>query len=174
MANIEVDALLGAHVDRPADPETEIHRLMTTYRDDLYSFALAMTGDHDAAADCAQHTFVRAYEHLRGGRVINRSWLYRVNRNSALDYLRHRGRFQGDADLDHLPAADTQPDDHTDRLRVALLRLAPDEREALYLASVDHFRAREIGAMLGISAEAVRMRLYRAREKLRVLYGEPR
>lgn len=147
--------------------------LMREYGDALYNFALALTADPDVAADCTQHAFVRAYEQMRKGQQVNRSWLYKVARNAATDWFRHRQRTGAAVDaFREVAAPATGVDDRTSRLRAALNRLSPDEREVLYLFTVDGFRAAEIGTMLGINAGAVRMRIFRARERLRTLYGD--
>ncbi len=159
--------------DSHGTADTQLEFLMSSYGDALHSFARTLTGDTDVAADCTQHAFLRAYEHLREGRAVNRAWLYTTARNAGLDWLRQRRRIAGD---DHaLRGLEMPPTGSPDRivaLRAALDRLSPEDREVLYLFTVDRFRAAEIGAMIGVGVDAVRMRLFRARERLRALYGE--
>jgi RNA polymerase sigma-70 factor, ECF subfamily len=143
--------------------DTTLEDLVAQYTDALFRFALALTGDRDAAADCAQHAFVRAWEQIRRGRAVNRTWLYTVTRNAGIDYLRHRGREPvrvDDLALLEAPSVDTSSGDVT--VRAAVARLAPTDREVLYLYVVDRFRTAEIASMLGITAEATRMRISRA------------
>jgi RNA polymerase sigma factor (sigma-70 family) len=53
-----------------------------------------------------------------------------------------------------------------------LSRLAPLDREVLYLFAVAGFKTDEIGAILGVRGAAVRQRLYRARERVRELWAD--
>lgn len=48
--------------------------LMNRYQTPLLNFLLAIIGDHDLAHECAQETFVRAYDSLRRGKDVNRAW----------------------------------------------------------------------------------------------------
>ncbi|MBC7240335.1 MAG: RNA polymerase sigma factor, partial [Chloroflexi bacterium] len=65
------------------------------------------------------------------------------------------------------PAADG---DLRDAVQEALLRLSPEYRVPLILYSVQGYSTAEIAEMLGISAGAVKTRLYRAREAFRRIY----
>lgn len=167
-------ALSGdAETSDDSSADSRIEGLMAVHGDALYNFARTVTRDGDAAADCTQHAFVRAYEQLRKGRPVNRAWLYTTTRNAALDWLRQQRRIVSDnAVLQEVEMPPTGSSDRLLALSVALDRLPAEDREVLYLFSVDRFRAAEIGEMLGSSADAVRMRLYRARERLRRFYGE--
>jgi len=64
-----------------------------TWLDDVYCFALLLTGDRDDASDLVQDTYVRAYRlwHTfpRGGDA--RRWLFRICRNAATVATYSRG-----------------------------------------------------------------------------------
>jgi RNA polymerase sigma-70 factor (ECF subfamily) len=125
--------------------------------------------DDDAALDCAQDTFLRAYEHLCKNKPVNAGWLYKVARNRAMDEFRRNKRVQPELDtLEQLPVQD--PTDRVLAVQSVLAHLSAADREVLYLFDVAGFRTDEIGAMLGIRGSAVRQRLYRAREHFRLLY----
>ena len=71
-----------------------------------------------------------------------------------------------------VPAA--QPGDGGDeRLDAALTRLREDDRELLRLWAWEQLEAREIAAVLGITANAAAIRLHRARNRLAGLLGRP-
>jgi len=150
--------------------ESQLVELMNDYERPIYNFLLALLHDSDVALDCAQDTFLRAYENLRKGRPVNAAWLYTVARNRAMDEFRRNRKLQTDIDtLEQVPMHE-----HPDRalaVRAVLEQLSPADREVLYLFDVAGFKTDEIGAMLGIKGSAIRQRLSRARERFRVLYG---
>ncbi len=159
-----------------SDPlEEQLRALLERYQGPIYRYLHVLAGDPESALECAQETFVRAYDNLRAGKPVNGQWLYKVARNRAVDELRRRGREDRDEGaLESMTAPEQHISGRTAAVRQALDRLSPQEREVLYLFSVDKFKAAEIGAMLGISVDAVRMRVFRARQRFRLEYGDPR
>lgn len=152
-------------------PDVELRRLMDEWEGGIYRFLLSMLHDSDSAQDCAQDVFLRAYEALSAGKVVNASWLFTVARNRAMDEFRRRRRVQ--PDLDTIAREGTH--DATDRriqVEGLLAQLPPLDREVLYLFAVAGFKTDEIGEILGVRGTAVRQRLYRARERARVLWSD--
>src|SRR5436309_15817661 len=76
------------------EAEGALNELMLGYQGPIYRFLLVILQDGDAALDCAQETFIRAYEHLCRGRPINASWLYKVARSRAMNEFHRKKRFQ--------------------------------------------------------------------------------
>lgn len=152
--------------------DDQIEDLMTHYGGALLRFLILLVRDRDAAEDCAQDTFIRAYENLQKGKPVNVHWLYKVARNRAMDELQ-RGRREGPCaeGLGDLMAAEHHMSSTMLAVRRALGELSPGDREILYLFTVDRFKTADIATMLGISPEAVRVRLLRARQRFRLLYG---
>jgi RNA polymerase sigma-70 factor (ECF subfamily) len=129
----------------------------------------------------AQETFLRAYRALaRGERWDNpRAWLYRVASRLATDDYRRRRL------LRWLPLRNGQPDPQpglgevaAEKLTVqaALAALPSRYRVPLVLYVYEERPVAEIAEMLGLSVNAVKMRLSRAREGFRQAYerGEDR
>ncbi len=155
------------------DISDQIVDLMNRYEQPLCNFLLVMLADQDLALECAQETFVRAYENLRRGKPVNAQWLYKVARNRAVDELRHRQRVQAKPDvLDYLPWAHETISEEQAAVRRVLEQMLPEDREVLYLHVFDRFKTAEIAHLLGIGAGATRMRLHRARQHFRQLWGE--
>lgn len=153
-----------------AQIEDRLVQLMDEHERPIYNFLLAVLRDDDLALDCAQDTFLRAYEHLRRGRPVAPAWLYTVARNRAMDEFRKRRRTMNDLEgLERIPVPG--PDESSLAVRQVLEQLAPADREVLYLFDVAGFKTDEIGAMLGVRGSAIRQRLSRARERFRLLYG---
>jgi len=151
---------------------TELGQLVDHYGQSLFRYLVVLLRDSDAAGDCAQDTFLRAYEYLRRGKSVNSQWLYTVARNRAIDELRRRKREQADpAPIERQIAGDLAPSARTQAVERALSRLTREDQEVLYLAEVDGFTSPQIADMLGIRAGAVRMRLMRAHLRFRAVYG---
>lgn len=146
-------------------------RLMNDYERPIYNFLLTLLRDADAALDCTQDTFLRAYEHLNRGKEIKVAWLYTVARNRAMDEFRRRRRTETNIEtLEHLPAA-ARPQEDRLAVEAAMARLSEADREVLYLFDVAGFKTDEIGRMLGVRGSAIRQRLSRARARFRLVYG---
>ena len=159
-----------ADIEHDWSPERELSDLMQQHGESLFSFLLVLVRERELALDCLQETFTRAFEHLRRGKPVNRPWLYTVARNRTIDEFRHRQRVTADSErLKEMP--EKEPSRHG-RVRHVLATLTEEEREVLYLFIFDRFKTAEIAAMLGIGAGAARMRIFRARERFRTLYGE--
>ncbi len=153
-----------------AQVEDQLVRLMNEHERPIYNFLLALLRDTDVALDCAQDTFLRAYEHLRCGRPVTSSWLYTVARNRAMDEFRKQRRMSNDPkSLEQVPVPG--PGELSMAVQQVLERLSPMDREVLYLFDVAGFKTDEIGDMLGVRGSAIRQRLSRARERFRLLYG---
>jgi RNA polymerase sigma-70 factor (ECF subfamily) len=81
-------------------------------------------------------------------------------------------------DVDSLVASDdpqlaASDDEQTRELRLAILRLPDDYREPLVMQVLGGFSTQEIATELGLSQGAVLTRLFRARDRLREVYGLP-
>lgn len=162
------EARLVPDIDIPY--EDQIVALMNEWERAIYNFLFVLLHDTDAAQDCAQDTFVRAYENLRRGRPVNSAWLFKVARNRAMDEFRKRKRVQTDLEaVEQIPVH--EPTDRVLAVRQVLEQLSPADREVLYLFDVAGFKTDEIGEMLGARGAAIRQRLSRARERFRALYG---
>ncbi len=159
----------GTAAGAAVQADEELIGLMDRHERPLYRYLLALLRDQDAALDCAQDAFMRAYENLRGGRPVNSQWLYKVARNRATDEFRRRRRVEPGAQTLERAPVHAQFEVAVD-VQSAMHGLSPMYREALYLFEVAGFKTEEIGAMLGLQGTAVRQRLYRARERFRQLY----
>lgn len=111
------------------------------YRDHapaIYTLALRLTGNHAAAEDIVQDTFLRMFGFLSGLRddAPLRPWLKRVATNLAIDRLRREHRHADDEHLWHLPAADAAQSDVVEA-DALLRRLPPLARTLVWLHEVE-------------------------------------
>lgn len=152
------------------DYDTQLVSLMSEYERPLYSFVISMVRNTEVALDCVQDTFLRAYEALKRGKPINSAWLYTVARNRSMDEFRRKRWVHPDGDaLERVPVY--HESDESVVVQSVLDRMTDMDREVLYLFVVAGFKTDEIGTIMGMNGTAIRQRLYRARERFRVIYG---
>ncbi len=150
--------------------------LLTTGR--AYRLALRIVGDRDEAEDVVQEAYVRVFRALPRFREEARfeTWLHRIVVNAALNHLRKRGRFGEVVQVDDLdaqtPDRGAERAEDRDALERALAALPPGQRTAVLLKDVYDLSCREIGEELGIEEGAVKVRLHRARKRLRALLDQ--
>lgn len=159
-----------------ADPDAPITRLFESMRPDLLRFAHWLARDRAIAEDIVQESLLRAWrsrEALKDPSAA-RAWLLTiVRREHARLYERKR--------LELVPleeVVDTQasprsaePDSELFALRHAIMKLPIEYREPLVLQVLGGFSTQEIATELALSPTAVLTRLFRARNKLRVICG---
>jgi RNA polymerase sigma-70 factor, ECF subfamily len=146
---------------------------------DTYTLAYRLTGDEEDARDVVQETYLRAYRGLanfRGDAQFS-TWLYRITANCASTHLGRRARHRHDELPDDAPLADERPEIDPQhraenealrgRLRVAIDRLPPRLRAVVVLRDIYDLPHEAIAAELGISETAAKVRLHRARRRLR-------
>lgn len=167
---------------RSGDPEAFAELVVRTQRQ-VFTLACRLVGDRTEAEDVAQEAYLRVYRSLGGFREDARfeTWLYRVVTNTAMTYLRRRGRFgrllaDGDEPAPPQPGpllADRAAD--RDEVKRGLAELTPGLRTVLVLKEMYGLSCKEIGEEMGITEGAVKVRLHRARKRLKdVIQGGTR
>jgi RNA polymerase sigma-70 factor (ECF subfamily) len=173
--------LLVAPVKAQRDARALLERLFADYQTPILNYLYRLVGDPHLAEDLTQETFARAWQAARRLPDLDnpRAWLYRIATNLARDQHR-RARLLAWLPLrEHeqtleLPGLEEGGDPlESERMRRALLRLAPEYRVPLVLYVCEGFQSAEIADTLSISRDAVKQRLVRARERLRQLLEEP-
>lgn len=154
-----------------------IETLFRKYQDELYRFALNLVWfDRAQAQDLAQDTFVVALEKLAELRdaASFRSWLlgitYNIYRN---DVRRTVARRQSAALATVVSDEPRQTEDlaaaheEHDMVQRALAKLAPGQREALYLREILGCSYADTATILGISANAAKNRVHAGKQNVR-------
>ena len=72
--------------------EPAMEELVRRYLGGIYSFAARYTGNPDNAADIAQETFVKLWKNINrfDQKASFRPWIFKIAKNTALDWLRKR------------------------------------------------------------------------------------
>ena len=157
--------------------EEQLARLLESFRPDLMRFAFWLARDRAVAEDVVQETMLRAWRarsELRNSAAL-RPWLLTIVRreNARL----HERKRLPTVDLDDvvesqdigLALNDAGPE--IADLRRAILALPDEYREPIVLQVLGGFSTGEIAKELGLTVPAVLTRLFRARNKLREMYG---
>lgn len=148
-----------------------ISELLVVCQPDLKRFARRTCSTTEDAEDAVQVALWQLYRKvglLRCAATFT-TWMFRiVERECYRLYRRARGTEPLDDVLEHdLPAAPQVPIDLRLDLARAMERLTPPYREVLILRDVHELTAPEVAAQLGLSLEAVKSRLHRARAQVR-------
>jgi len=159
-----------------AAADARITRLFEAMRPDLLRFALWLTRDRALAEDVVQESLLRAWRSREALKdpACSRAWLLTiVMREHARLYERKRLELVSlnDALENEGSALLSRDDSDVDALRGAILQLPIEYREPLIMQVLGGFSVDEIARELSLSASAVLTRLFRARNKLRILYG---
>jgi RNA polymerase sigma-70 factor, ECF subfamily len=151
--------------------------LVERYQKRLYRHALGMVLDRDTAAELVQDALVGAYERLRECRDPSRfgGWVFQALRNRCLDYLKDPRRRH--VPVESLSQVLSIEDGAEARLRALALKkpldraleaLPPLLREPFLLRHLEDMPYEEMAELLGASVSALKMRVMRAREVLRL------
>ena len=180
----EQDALDMARLAEGHD--AALNDLMERHGEKLFHYLIRCLQNEDDAADLAQESFVRVYQHRARFDTKQKfsTWLFAIATNLIKDRYRWRSRHPQvslDAESDQdgsslgetLPAANPTPteraeaDERGEAVRQAIAELPEDLRTPLILAEYEEKSQAEIGEILGCTAKAVETRIYRARQQLR-------
>lgn len=156
---------------------------------DVYALSLRLTGNPHDAADVTQDTYIRLLKAIKSfrGEAKFSTWLYQVTSSVAITSLRKRARRRNEVSLDSdewpeaprwraavsgEPGAELDRRELGHRLDEALARLPAGYRSVVVLRDVYGMGLEEVGSQLGISEGAAKVRLHRARQKLKDMLQE--
>jgi len=172
----DVSALVSAAKAGDAGAYKELVRATHA---DTYTLAFRLTGNEEDAQDVVQEAYLRAYKGLKRfrGDAAFSTWMYRITANCAATHLARRAHHRHDPLTDDDAVVDERPHANPDArlgaaaerelLHAALQSLAPEMRAVVVLRDVYDLPHEAIAAELGISEGAAKVRLHRARKKLR-------
>lgn len=173
-----------------SDPSLQFEEIYTTYRPKILRYLTRLVGEAEAE-DVTQQALLKVSDGLpqfRGDSNLS-TWIYRIATNTALDALRSPqcqqtqctdvGMTMADDELD-LEQDGIFVDEPTRSVEAGVIqgemsqcirgfveRLPENYRTVMLLSEIEGFKNSEIGDILGLSLQSVKIRLHRAREKLR-------
>jgi RNA polymerase sigma factor (sigma-70 family) len=156
--------------------------LFERYKKPLFGFFYGMNRDSALSEDLVQNVFFRIlkYRYLFRGEGDFRTWLFHIARNVNNDHYRKNRLGKAEAVEkwhDQLVSDDPhttylQQQEESQLLTAALEKLPPDKREILLLSKFQEKKYSEIGVILGCSEGAVKVKVFRALQELRVVYKQ--
>jgi RNA polymerase sigma-70 factor (ECF subfamily) len=169
-----------------SDHGAALNDLMSRHAEKLFQYLVRSLQNEGDAEDLAQETFARVYQNRAkfDARQKFSTWLYAIASNLVRDRYRWRKRHPqvsldaeneatgndfGESLPDHAPSASetVQAEERAETVRRAVAALPEKWRTPLILAEYEEKSHAEIGEILGCSAKAVEVRIYKARQQLR-------
>ncbi|KAB2957797.1 MAG: sigma-70 family RNA polymerase sigma factor [Thermoanaerobaculia bacterium] len=170
--------------------ERAFERLVALHGGRLLAAARRLLGSEEEARDALQEAFLQAFRGLAGFREDARlsTWLHRIVVNAALMRLRGR-RSHPEEPIEPLlptfredghptrffvawgpgPESAAARAELAARVRAAIRNLPESHRTVLVLRDLEELETSEVAQLLGITPNAVKIRLHRARQALRQL-----
>jgi RNA polymerase sigma-70 factor (ECF subfamily) len=153
----------------------QFNELVIRHQDYAYSIALKIVNNPMDAEEIAHDAFIKAFKSLK---KFNRTakfttWLYRIVFNTAVSHTRKNKLAVDDIDeitiqpASGLTSSDTiirQDREHF--IGEAMKKLLPLDATLLTLFYLKQLNLEEIGEVVGVKADAVKVKLFRARKRL--------
>lgn len=158
------------------DSGRDIRDVVMRYSDMLYRICIVMLCNEQDVQDAVQDTFCRYLEKAPEfhDEEHEKAWLIRVATNICRDMIRFRLRHPKVCidELENSLAAPEHMEGHSRETLRELLELPVKQKTVIYLHYVEGYQIKEIADILGITEGAVKMRLCRAREQMRLTWKE--
>lgn len=141
-------------------------------------------GNAEDVADVSQEIFLKVYKSIgsfKGDSEFS-TWLYRIAKNTSLDFVRKRkqntvsidssgeeseGFDLPDESISSSPEKKALQNEKIELLHRALSKLSDEHREIIILRDLNDYSYEEIAGTLDIEVGTVKSRIFRAREALR-------
>ncbi len=173
-----------------SDRSAQFQAIHDTYRPRILRYLTRLVGQADAE-DLTQDVLIKVSNGLRQFRGESglSTWIYRIATNTAIDNLRGSSARATHGEEYGMAATESDPDTELERgsteasapsveagvirgemsrcVREFVDRLPENYRTVMVLSELEGFSNAEIGEIMGLSLDTVKIRLHRAREKLR-------
>ncbi len=156
----------------------EFQRLFFEMKDKLYRFSLRIVRSTDVAEDVVQEVMIKLWTKRNSMEGIENihGWLMVLARNLSIDKIRSKHHATGSLETAFYVAdSEIKPDKHAEQsdlmqqIDAAVQQLPETQRIVFHLRDVEGMTYKEIGEIMEISLDNVKVNLFRARQKLRKL-----
>lgn len=151
-------------------PDEQFAQMVREHKATIYTVCYMFSKDADEVADLFQEVLINLWKGFDGfqGRSDIKSWIYRVALNTCITIDRKKKRKnKAELSMDINLFSDSDNDTkQVEMLRQRINRLKPFDR-AIVLLWLENMSYDEIGAIVGISAKNVSVRLFRIKEQLK-------
>ena len=165
------------------EKDSLLEKLMIDYGNELVRLAFYYVKDAEVAKDLVQNTFIKCYKNLDSFRFDAqiKTWLYRITINECKDYLKswHYKMVQVKSFIQETtksiipsPEKTVMEKYHNEEIKKTISTLPKVYREVVYLYYYDALTSEEIATVLNISANTVKTRLRRAKQRLELILKE--
>ncbi|MDA3129096.1 RNA polymerase sigma factor [Aliibacillus thermotolerans] len=153
-------------------------QLYDQYADYALRTAYCLTKSHSDASDVVQEAFVKVYRNIDSFDIHRpfKPWFYRILINECRRFLSKSSQKETAVDsndlLDYLHQKKHHSTPSYDNIEMALDRLHEQHRIVVTLKYLNNFTEAEIAEMLETNISTVKSRLYKARQKLKLIWEE--
>jgi RNA polymerase sigma-70 factor (ECF subfamily) len=141
------------------------------YKAGIFSYLMRMSGNYELSRDILQETFARFLEHYSNSNA-SASLLFTIARNALVDHWRkQKNHSVFDEEQHHSNGASPERSvlikENYRKMLDAFKTLPEDEREVLSLAVSSELPYSEIAVIMDLTEANVKVKIHRARQKLR-------
>ena len=146
--------------------------LYERYKKSLLNFFVYRYVPYENARDLTQQVFWRLlrYRHTYRADMVFKTWIYEIARNVWHDHAKQNPKLTELTEIANRGEATDETSDQNEQLYAALAQLPETYREVLLLSRFQDMSYDEIGQTLGLSVANVKVRVFRAMQKLRDIY----
>ena len=167
-----------------AKDEMAFREIVERYQTKVYSIIYGILRNRNDAEDIAQQVFAKIYFSIKNFdfRSSLLTWIYKITVNECYDYLRkkrvrklvYESDFTAEDSLrmensepgmDQAPAVDTRLAQH-DLVVKLLSKISEEDRSLILLKEVEGHSVEELSQMTGMNENTIKVKLFRARQKL--------
>mgnify|MGYP001434098603 CR=1 FL=1 len=152
--------------------------IVDRHKNKAYNLAFRICGNHEVAEELAQDSFLKAYRSLRSFKMRSSfaTWLYRIVYNTAISHVRIKKK--GVLSLEDFPVDTTdfmgnntseeeaEKEYRSSLVNFVLQKINEEERGLISLYYYEEMSTEEISEVTGISKSNVKVKLFRARQKM--------
>jgi RNA polymerase sigma factor (sigma-70 family) len=152
--------------------------IVERHKNKAYNLAFRICGNHEEAEELAQDSFLKAFRSLKTFKMKSSfaTWLYRIVYNTSISHVRIKKK--GILSLEDFPADATdfigtntseekaEQDYRNSLVNFALQKINEEERGLISLYYYEEMTTDEISEVTGISKSNIKVKLFRARQKM--------